>query len=41
MKLLGHSGAADDRPALEHGDLEARTREIRGARKAIVPAADD
>ena len=39
--LLGHTSAADDRAPLEHERREARPREIRRRRQAVVPAAHE
>ena len=41
MEFLGDRRAADDRPALEHGDLEPRGGEIGRRDQAIVTPADD
>ena len=41
VEFLGDRGAADDRPALEHSDLEPCGGEIGRGDKAIVTPADD
>ncbi len=41
VEFLRDGGAADHRPPLEHGDIEARHRQVGGTGEAIVPAADD
>ena len=41
MKLFGDRSAADNRAALEHGDLQARRGEIGGGDETIMAAADD
>jgi hypothetical protein len=40
-RLLGRGAAADARVALEHDDLEAGAREVRGKRQPVVSRADD
>ena len=41
MEFLRHRRAADDMPALEHGDLQPGRGEIGGADQPVMPAADD
>ncbi len=41
MKFLGDRRAAHHAARLEHGDFEARRREIRGADQPVVTPADD
>src|SRR5271166_5543620 len=41
VEFLGDRRAADNRPALKHGDFEPRGGEIGGRDKAIVTPADD
>ena len=40
-RLFNRASAADARPALEHKHALARARQVRRARQAIVPRADD
>ena len=41
VELLGDRGAADHCAPLEHGDLEPRRRQVRGAHQPVVSATDD
>ena len=39
--LFGDGGAAEDVPALDHQHLAPGSRQVRGGRQPVVPAADD
>ena len=41
IDLLGHRGAADQVPPLEHDHPLAGTRQVGRGDEAVVPAADD
>ena len=41
IELLAGAGTADNRPGLEHKDLQTIARQIIGADKSVVPRADD
>ena len=41
MEFLGDRRPADHGAPLEHGDLQARRRQIGRAHQPVVPAADD